>query len=212
MYDAEPGVRGVAWEEWLRPAEVAIVPELLDELDPAVVALFSGDSLVHAIESLLSTRSSAESERHAMAAARTFVDQADAAAPDRVQLVVASIQAALAFATTVLGLAHALSRPLGIAAGISHDGYNLMLGAPVVRFWGTETIASSPLARINPPDSTAEAWSALVDGYRERAGLPAWLADTGLAGLPARLPSTGRRTARAFRACQEPSAGRISNG
>jgi alcohol dehydrogenase class IV len=180
MYDAEPGARAGVWEEWLRPREAAIVPELFEQLDAAVVALFAGDSAVHAVESLLSKLTTDTSKRHAVAAAMVFVAEAEVEVPDRVRLAVASIQAAVAFDTTKLGLAHALSRPLGIAAGVSHDSYNLMLGAPTVRFWGDEVIAASPIGDAFPGTTSAD-WAALLDGYRCRAGLPASLSAMPLA-------------------------------
>ena len=180
MYEGAPGVRDGVWEDWLRPVDVAVVPELLDRLDPATVALFSGDSLVHAVESLLTRLSNAESESHALPAARVFAEQAAEETPARAELVFASIAAARAFDTTKLGLAHALSRPLGIAAGISHDGYNLMLGPAVVMYWGDDAIADSPLAAIDAVEPTARAWAELIDSYRIRAGLPAALPATGL--------------------------------
>lgn len=181
MYEGAPGARDGVWEDWLRPTDVGVVPELLDRLAPSTVALFAGDSLVHAVESVLTTLSREESERHALAAATVFVEQASSASPDRTELVLASIGAARAFDTTKLGLAHALSRPLGIAAGISHDGYNLALGPAVVTYWGDQTIANSPLARITTVEPTARAWARIIDGYRARAGLPAALGEAGLA-------------------------------
>jgi alcohol dehydrogenase len=180
MYEGSPGVRKGVWEDWLRPVDVAVVPELLQQLDPETVALFSGDSLVHAVESVLTTLSNEESERHALAAARVFAEQAAAETSARAELVMASIAAARAFDTTKLGLAHALSRPLGIAAGISHDGYNLMLGPAVVMYWGDDVIARSGLATIGIVEPTAHAWAELIDSYRVRAGLPAALPETGL--------------------------------
>lgn len=180
MYDSMPGVRGGVQEPWLRPNEVFVVPDLLDRLDPTVVALFAGDSLVHAVESMLSRLTDADSERHATAAALVFAEQAVVSDPDRVKLVSASIDAALAFDTTKLGLAHALSRPMGIAAGISHDVYNLMLGSATVRFWGSETLAATALADVSAVSPTAQAWSDLIDGYRQRAGIPATLAESAL--------------------------------
>lgn len=180
MYEGAPGTRDAVWEEWLRPDEVALVPELLARMDSETVHLLSGDSLVHAIESLLSTLSSADSERYALSSAQTFVSAADDADADRGALMIASMNAARAFDITKLGLAHALSRPLGIAAGISHDGFNLMLGAPVVTFWGSAVIGESPLRSIRGVEPTAPAWSDLVDGYRRRAGLPDALRDAGV--------------------------------
>ena len=180
MYEGAPGIREGVWGDWLRPTDVSVVHGFLAQLDPATVALFSGDSLVHAVESVLTTLSNDVSERHALAALAVFAEQANAESPARPELVLASIDAARAFDTTKLGLAHALSRPLGIAAGISHDGYNLMLGSAVVAYWGDEVIVGSPLARILSVEPTARAWANLIDGYRVRAGLPAAIPDTGL--------------------------------
>lgn len=180
MYEGAPGVRDGVWGDWLRPADVAIVPELLDLLDPSTVALFAGDSLVHAVESVLTTLSTEESESYALAAAGIFVAEASSESPERVELVLASIAAARAFDTTKLGLAHALSRPLGIAARDSHDSFNLMLGPAVVAYWGDAMIAASPLARITAVEATARAWAAIIDSYRIRAGLPATLGEAGL--------------------------------
>jgi maleylacetate reductase len=179
MYDSVPGVRDAVWEDWLRPPHVCVVPELLERLDATTVSLFAGDSFVHAVESMLSKLHNTESGLHASWAAHVFVAEADATQRDRVALVAASMRAAIAFDTTKLGLAHALSRPLGIAAGRSHDGYNLMLGAPTLRFWGSEIVAGSPLALL-PVEPTAEAWATLVDRYRVGAGLPATLQAAGL--------------------------------
>jgi len=175
MYEGAAGTRDAVWENWLRPNDVALVPELLASMDGETTQLFAGDSLVHAIESLLSRLSTSDSEPYALSAAQTFANAADEENPDRIALMIASMNAARAFDTTVLGLAHALSRPLGIAAGISHDSFNLMLGPPVITFWGSTVIATSRLRSITSVEPTASAWSALVDGYRRRAGLPAAL-------------------------------------
>src|SRR5437868_4169100 len=115
MYEEKPGMREAVWEDWLRPAQITLVPELLTRMDVETVQLSAGDSLVHAVESLLSTLNSPASEPFAVAAARTFANASELA-PDRVALAIASLNAARAFDTTKLGLAHALSRPLGIAA------------------------------------------------------------------------------------------------
>jgi hypothetical protein len=178
MYEGKPGTREAVWQDWLRPAQIALIPELLSRIDVETVQLFAGDSLVHAVESILSRLNSPASEPLAIAAARTFADAAQLPTPDRVELAIASLNAARAFDTTKLGLAHALSRPLGIAAGTSHDAFNLILGAPVVSFWGTSVIAASPLRRILAIEPTAPAWSGLIDGYRQRAGLPDALSST----------------------------------
>jgi alcohol dehydrogenase class IV len=180
MYDAEPGVRTGVYRPWLPALRVHVVPELLEEVEPAIFALFCGDSLVHAIESLLNRGTTAESELHAKRAANVFVDQAFDAAPDRGLLVEASMHAALAFEMTKLGLAHALSRPMGIAARASHDMFNLMLGASVVEFWGDETLRTSALASGVALDPIANLWIELLQHYQARAGLPESLSETAL--------------------------------
>jgi alcohol dehydrogenase class IV len=180
MFEGPPGERASVWEEWLRPNEVAVVPELLAHLDPAVVELFCGDSLVHAVESALTKLSSSDSERYALAATNAFVEHAAARAVSWPDLVLASIAAARAFDITKLGLAHALSRPLGIAAAASHDSFNLMLGTAVVNYWGSDVLADSALARVERIEPDANVWAALIDGYRARAGLPQSLVDAGI--------------------------------
>jgi alcohol dehydrogenase class IV len=169
MYDARPGAREGVQEEWLRPRSAAVVPQLLDQLNDATVALFAGDSAVHAVESLLSRLTNSESQQQATTAAQIFIEEASAPTLNPTRLAEASIAAAAAFDTTKLGLAHALSRPLGIATGESHDAYNLMLGPPVVRFWGDSVIKSTPLQSCFQSIGDCED---LLDGYRRRAGLP----------------------------------------
>ena len=106
--------------------------------------------------------------------------QTYAAEPDRCLLVEASMRAAIAFEHTKLGLAHALSRPMGIATGESHDRFNLLLGPPVVSFWGDEVLAASALAEDVALDPVANLWIELLDHLRAEAGLPARLSETGL--------------------------------
>lgn len=174
MFEGPAGIREAIWESWLPASEVAIVPDLLCALDEHVVELFSGDSLVHALESMLATISTRESERLALAAADVFAAHAhdQGQGPTRADLTVASIDAARAFEVTKLGLAHALSRPLGIRAGTSHDTHNLMVGPASIGFWSDAVLADSAIARIARSEPTAAAWAEVVDGYRVRAGLP----------------------------------------
>jgi alcohol dehydrogenase len=180
MFEGAPGTREAAWEDWLPASEVAVVPELLDALDDQVIELFSGDSLVHALESMLTTLSTPASESHALAAAEAFAAHARGDGPSRADLVVASIEAARAFDVTKLGLAHALSRPLGIRAAASHDAHNLMIGPAAIRFWSDAVIAGTAIARVDGTDPTADAWADIVDGYRVRAGLPSSFEALGL--------------------------------
>ena len=167
-------------EYWLRPREVWVAPELLELVDGSTVAQHAGDSFVHGVESLLSRKSNATSALNARRAVTILVEQSETEHPDRVQLVEASIRAAMAFDTTVLGLAHAFSRPLGIAAGTSHDGYNLICGFPTLAYWGDAVIGETDLGKGLPLGRSAADFSAVLDRYRERAGLPITIRGNGL--------------------------------
>jgi alcohol dehydrogenase class IV len=129
----------------------------------------------------MSQASNPASEVHARRAANIFIDQAFAVTPDRKLLMEASMRAAVALEITKLGLAHALSRPMGIATGESHDMFNLMLGAPVMRYWGDDVIQRSALAKDVALDPVANLWIELLDHYQRSAGLPDTLAETALA-------------------------------
>jgi len=170
MYDVESGTRIGMNKPWFAASRVHIIPELIGDVDDPSKALFAGDSLVHAIESLLSRASTPESEVHAGWAASVFSEQCGSRDPHGTRLLVeASIRAAYAFEITKLGLAHALSRPLGIVAGVSHDRFNLMLGPAVVEFWGDPVLGAQ-----------ASDWVELMCHYREAAGLPENIAALGV--------------------------------
>ncbi|HEX4214211.1 MAG TPA: iron-containing alcohol dehydrogenase [Candidatus Dormibacteraeota bacterium] len=167
-------------ESWLRSREVWVAPELLNLVDGAVIAQHAGDSLVHGMESLLSRRSNEVSAHNARRTVTILAEQSEREKPDRALLVEASIRAAIAFDTTVLGLAHAFSRPMGICAGTSHDGFNLICGFPTLEYWGDEVIAGTDLGRGLPVGPRAEDFIQVLDRYRVRAGLPRRVEETGL--------------------------------
>jgi alcohol dehydrogenase class IV len=179
MYDDHTNrSRKALYEPWFCASRVFVIADLLEEVDPRTVALFAGDSLVHAIESMLSRLNNTESEAHARISANIFVDQAFAVKPQRTLLVEASMRAAVAFESTKLGLAHAMSRPMGISTGTSHDSFNLMMGAPVIEFWGDEVIRASSLAHNLALKPIANLWIEILDHYQTSAGLPESLSGT----------------------------------
>jgi alcohol dehydrogenase class IV len=167
-------------EPWLRSREVWVAPELLDLVDEAVIAQHAGDSFVHGMESLLSRKSNQVSAPNARRTVSILAEQSALEKPDRALLVEASIRAAIAFDTTVLGLAHAFSRPMGIRAGTSHDGFNLICGFPTLEYWGDEVIADTDLGRDLPVGPRADDFIQVLDRYRRRAGLARRVEETGL--------------------------------
>nr|MDT0660759.1 iron-containing alcohol dehydrogenase [Micromonospora sp. DSM 115978] len=88
------------------------------------------DSTVHALEVLVSRRSGAWAR--ALAAAGLAALRSDDPEWD----VVAAGLITEAFASTGLGLAHALASPLGVQATRPHDAVNVLLAPYVVEHWG----------------------------------------------------------------------------
>lgn len=181
MFEGPPGTRATVSESWLPASEIALVPELLDGLDEQTIAMFCGDSLVHVLETMLTALSTEESDRWALAAAEAFVAYArsDADGPTRSDLTVASIFGARAFGVTKLGLAHALSRPFGIRANVSHDAHNLLVGPACIRFWSDEMIGETSIPQVPGVEPTAKAWAAIIDTLRAKAGVPATFGELG---------------------------------
>ena len=112
----------------------------------------------------------------------------------------------------MLGVAHAFSRPLGIAAGTSHDGYNLICGFPTLAYWGDAVIGETDLGKGLPIRPSAAGFSAVLDRYRERAGLPTTIEAMGLTWNDMEFALTkAPRSTRYCRASQALRTERISS-
>jgi alcohol dehydrogenase class IV len=158
-------------------AVVVILPELLARLSDPAIALFSLDTLVHAIESLVSRRANPVSRALAMTAIELIVEENRSRT--RVNRVIAACLAAEAFSSTGLGIAHAVASPLGTKAGVTHDGINGVLGRSVVNFWGISS-GFADVCRAFGVGETVEEMTKILDRFRQTAGLPVSLEELGI--------------------------------
>ena len=121
--------------------DVALVdPETTLTMDPYLTACTGLDALTHAIEAYVSTASSPVVDVHALAAIRLIWDNLEKAVaeplymPARENMLLASLQAGLAFSNASLGAVHALAHSVGGYLDLPHGECNALLLEHVVRF------------------------------------------------------------------------------
>ncbi len=121
--------------------DVALVdPETTLTMDPYLTACTGIDALVHAMEAFVSTASSPVVDVHALAAMRLIRDNlvATIKAPGdlvrREQMMLASLQAGLAFSNASLGAVHATAHSLGGFLDRPHGESNALMLEHVIRF------------------------------------------------------------------------------
>lgn len=179
VVDEPDGSRPTVLDARFAAAEVAVLPWLLERVPEQTLAIAALDTSVQAIESLLSSRSTPMSRLLAAAALRTAT-RGITSEPS--ELLTASFAAVEAFASTRLGLAHALASPLGTELGITHDTINGVLGEPLLEFWGEDVAGFEFVADACGVDGVAAVGQVLGE-LRERAGLPATLEEFGAGWL-----------------------------
>lgn len=121
--------------------DVALIdPETTCSMDPYLTACTGLDALTHAIEAYVSTASSPVVDVHALAAIRLIRENLETAVahpealPARENMLLASLQAGLAFSNASLGAVHALAHSLGGFLDLPHGECNALLLEHVVRF------------------------------------------------------------------------------
>jgi alcohol dehydrogenase len=114
--------------------DVALVdPETTLTMDPGLTACTGIDALAHGIEAFVSTASSPVVDVHALAAIRGVKENLQAAVANpgdlaaRERMMLASLQAGLAFSNASLGIVHAMAHSLGGYAGLPHGECNALL-------------------------------------------------------------------------------------
>lgn len=177
VVDDERGERPTVLDERFARAEVCIAPSLLDRVPDETIATSVLDSAVHAIESLLSSHSNPLSSALATSALRTFFVGERS---DRERLITGSFLAAEAFASTKLGLAHAIASPLGTDLGITHDTINGVLGQTVIEYWDGAVPGFAGIAEACGVSPTAGGLSAAMGEWRIAAELPDSLDELGI--------------------------------
>lgn len=121
--------------------DVALVdPETTLTMDPYLTACTGLDALTHAIEAYVSTASSPVIDVHALAATTLVWNNLERAVrdpgfmPARENMLLASLQAGLAFSNASLGAVHAMAHSLGGFLDLPHGACNALLLEHVVRF------------------------------------------------------------------------------
>jgi alcohol dehydrogenase class IV len=198
VVDDPKGHRPTEFDPRFAAADVLLVEALLAAVQPADLAVHALDTAVHAIESLFSRQANPLARALAMSALRTVRDEltsvAKPTARSRTRLAIASFLAAEAFATTRLGIAHALASPLGAELGVTHDTINGILGEPMVELWGAEAPGFADVAAAcDVPANVPDVLSALAQ-VRELARLPASLSGLGISwtSIEAVLPKAAK--------------------
>lgn len=117
-----------------------IDPEVTETMDAFLTACTGVDALVHAIEAYVSTGSGPLTDTHALEAIRLINRNLEplihntANAYLREQIMLASMQAGLAFSNAILGAVHAMSHSLGGYLDLPHGLCNSLLLEHVVAF------------------------------------------------------------------------------
>lgn len=138
----------------LVPVAIALDPNLMLGLPPAVTSATGMDALTHAVESYLSTLSTPATRAMSLGATRiifrelpkVYENGRDVAA--RQSLAVASCQAGLAFTKASVGYVHAISHQIGAVYHLPHGLVNAVVLPYVLDFYIDKTAARlSELAR-----------------------------------------------------------------
>ena len=121
--------------------DVALIdPETLLTMSPYLTACTGMDALCHAIEAFVSNAHSPVTDLHALEAIRLIASslQPSVAAPDdlslRIDVMLASLQAGLAFSNASLGTVHAMAHSLGGFKDLPHGECNALLLPHVINF------------------------------------------------------------------------------
>jgi len=121
--------------------DVALLdPEVTLTMDPYLTACCGMDTLTHAIEAYVSNASSPITDLHALEAIRLVWEALPEVIADptdqgwRAQVMLASLQAGLAFSNAILGATHAMAHSLGGFLNLAHGECNAILLGPVMQY------------------------------------------------------------------------------
>ena len=122
------------------PDAALIDPETLTTLSPHQVACTGMDALTHAIEAYVSTANSPITDLHALEAIRLIAAHLQGAVANprclahQGSMMLASLEAGLAFSNAILGAVHAMAHSLGGYYDLPHGECNAILLPRVVAF------------------------------------------------------------------------------
>lgn len=155
--------------------QVALLDPALSVSAPKVVTAYAGyDAVTHAVEAYVSNAASPMTDPYALRAVELLAKWLDVAYQEpenrdaRSACLIASMQAAIAFNSANLGLAHAISGPLGAQQHVAH-GLGNALALPYVTAFNEPVLGAKgeTIARLFGGRTAAAAMAAL----RRRLGL-----------------------------------------
>lgn len=177
--------------------KIAILDPLLTlGMPPAVTAATGMDALTHAIEAYISTAAQPATDLQALSAIRLIGGSLVKATVSgdnleaRGNMLLAQMQAGLAFSNSSVALVHALARPLGARLGVPHGLANAILLPTVMEFNRpscperlTDVAAAlgEPIDGLSLRKSSTRAVRAMAELLRE-TGLPGTLSQVGVTG------------------------------
>ena len=176
------------------PDAALIDPELTVTMPPELTACTGLDALTHAIEAYVSNASSPVTDLHALEAIRLIGLSLPTAWADpnnlvaRSQMLLASLEAGLAFSNAILGAVHAMAHSLGGFLDLPHGECNAILLAPVIRsnmevcperYQQIALALQLPVADLSPRESSHILCNYIED-LRRRLGVDRTLKDLGV--------------------------------
>ena len=186
--------------------DVALIdPETTTTMSPYLTACTGMDALVHAIEAYVSNASSPLTDLHALEAIRLVARHllhAIAEPEDRIArngMMLASLEAGLAFSNASLGAVHAMAHSLGGLLDLPHGECNALLLEHVIdfnfpvaaeRYGAIATALGIPAAALSPDEMRLR----LVADIRElrvKAGIVSSLSQAGV--TPGILPDLAQK-------------------
>ncbi|MEN6326367.1 MAG: alcohol dehydrogenase-like regulatory protein ErcA [Syntrophomonas sp.] len=180
-------------------------PQTLTTMSPYLTACTGLDALTHAIEAFVSNASSPITDLHALEAIRLIAQYllASLEAPKdliiRSKVMLATLEAGLAFSNAILGAVHAMAHSLGGLLDLAHGECNAILLEPVINFnyYAAQErytlIAEAlgiPIAKRKPEDIKGDLLATIAE-LRQKAGITRTLRDIGIE--PRHIPELTQR-------------------
>jgi len=140
IMDIERRVKIAIVSKAVVPDVALIDPTTLVTMPPYLAACTGMDALTHAIEAYVSNASSPLTDLHALEAIRLIAGflVPSISSPENVMLkskvMLASMEAGLAFSNAILGAVHAMAHSLGGLLDLAHGECNAILLEPVIAF------------------------------------------------------------------------------
>ena len=192
--DTGRGVKIAIVSKTMIPDVALLDPLLTTTMDPALTAATGLDALTHAVEAYVSNANSPITDLFALSAMRRIAASLGNAIDHpqdmcaRSEMLLASLEAGLAFSNAILGAVHAMAHALGGLLDLPHGECNALLLPHVVRynydaapqrFRAVGEALGADLRGLSG-EAEREAVVASIEAIKRRAGVTMNLADLGV--------------------------------